>query len=62
MITFNVGDVVRLKSYGPAMVVSSVFTTASGVMLGCQWFTKEGDRSEILQTATFNAETVYIVQ
>ena len=47
METFVVGDVVRLKSGGPPMVVSEVFCTThpdteeSVVIISCRWFDAE---------------------
>jgi uncharacterized protein YodC (DUF2158 family) len=38
--SFKTGDVVRLKSGGPAMTVSD--SAASGLYL-CNWFNREGD-------------------
>lgn len=51
---FNRGDVVRLKSGGPDMIVTNA--TVSDSEVTCQWFTKSG----VLQVHAF--ETILLEQ
>jgi len=47
---YKPGDVVMLKSGGPAMTVTGGYATA----VGCMWFLLDGTE----RTATFNPEAV----
>ena len=49
MTTFNIGDIVQLKSGGPDMTVSSVDT--EGNECECCWFNRKK-----VETAKFNTE------
>lgn len=52
---FDKGDVVRLKSGGPTMTVSSRTIDGTTISYACQWF--EGT---ILNTGTFDQDAVCV--
>ncbi|MCF5759182.1 DUF2158 domain-containing protein [Aeromonas veronii] len=52
--TFKSGDVVRLKSGGPAMTVTSLKKDASTETYYCRWFSSESSSKSELEH--FNAE------
>lgn len=55
MANFNIGDVVRLKSGGPAMTVEAVAPSGGGLV--CVWFNKDGMKFET-QSSVFPVETL----
>lgn len=40
---FKVGDVVILKSGGPLLTVAELTETDGNAVIGCGWFTREGE-------------------
>ncbi len=49
--TYNVGDLVQLKSGGPTMVVSSVNEERDGSSAHCQWFAGKKREGGFFNTA-----------
>lgn len=60
---FQLGDVVRLKSGGPKMTVSSVSTRAKlgAQTVQCEWFTQLAQGFE-LKSGSFAIHTLQLVQ
>lgn len=63
---FNPGDVVRLKSGGPIMTVSSVGSTATKAKLGaqmvqCEWF-NQVDKAFEVKSASFSVHSLRLFQ
>lgn len=61
-MSFNVGDVVVLKSGGPLMTIASVKQGSDGQLYMVMWFNRNGDLSWERKTESFPEKALKIAR